>query len=177
MRKAIVPCLLLIASCSLGFAQTQIDAATKQDVEDMMQLTGARERMPLIYSAMANQFASGFADRYRQQHPNANPAEVQKAAADATERMQTMLKAIPTDELLDAMVPIYQKYLTHSDIKAINEFYGSPTGQKLLKDSTAMTVEAMQAAQSVMKKHMPEIQAQMEKAGADESPSTSTQPK
>ncbi len=177
MRKAIVPCLLLIASCSLGFAQTQIDAATKQDVQDMMQLTGVRDRMPLIYSAMASQLASDFADRYRQQHPNANPAEVQKAAADATERFQSMLKAIPSDELLDAMIPIYQKYFTHSDIKAINEFYESPTGQKLLRDTNAMVIETMQAAQSVMKKHMPEIQAQIEKAAADESRPTSAPPK
>ncbi len=177
MRKAIVTCLLLIASSSFGFAQTQIDAATKQDVEDMMQLTGARDRIPILYSAMASQLASNFADRYRQQHPTANPAEVQKATTDATERFQAMLKAIPTDELLDAMVPVYQKYLTHSDIKAINEFYGSPTGQKLLKDSTAMMVESMQAAQSVMSKHMPEIQAQMEKVAADKSQSTSATPK
>jgi len=176
MKTAIVLCLLLIASCSFGFAQTQIDAATKQDVEDMIQLTGVRDRMPLIYSAMSSQLASDFADRYRQQHPNANPAEVQKAATDATERLLAMLKAIPTDELLDAMIPIYQKYFTHSDIKAINEFYASPTGQKMLRDMNAMTVESMQATMSVMKKHMPEIQAQIEKAAADESRPTSAQP-
>jgi hypothetical protein len=176
MRKAIILCFLLSASCSLGFAQAQIDAASKQDVEDMMQLTGVRDRTQLIYSAMASQFASGFADRYRQ-HPNADPAEVQKAATDATERIQEVLKAIPIDELLDAMVPVYQKYLTHSDIKAINEFYGSPAGQKLLRDTSAMVIEAMQAAQSVMKKHMPEIQAQLEKAAADESRTTPAPPK
>jgi len=177
MRKAIVPWLLLIASCSLGFAQTQIDAATKQDVEELMQLTGTRDRMPLIFSAMASQFASNFADRYRQQHPNANPAEVQKAVTDMTERLQASFKAIPTDELIDAMIPVYQEYFTHSDIKAINEFYESPTGQKMLKNMNAMMIEAMQAAQSVMKKHMPEIQAQIEKAAADESGTTSAQPK
>jgi len=143
----------------------------------MMQLTGVRDRMPLIYSALASQLASGFADRYRQQHPNANPAEVQKAVTQATERVQQMLKVVPTDELLDAMIPVYQKYLTHSDIKAINEFYESPTGQKLLRDTNAMMIEAMQTAQSVMKKHMPEIQAQIEKAAADESRPTSAQPK
>lgn len=164
MKKTIVPLILLIASFSPGFAQTQMDAATKQDVQDMMQLTGQRDRLQLIYSEMASQFASEFAARYQQQHPNANPAEVQKAATEATERIQQMFKAIPTDEMLDAMIPVYQKYLTHSDIKAINEFYGSPTGQKLLQNTNAMMIEAMQAAQSVMKKHMPEIQAQIEKA-------------
>ena len=177
MRKAVVLFLFLIAPLWPCLAQTQIDAATRQDVEDLMQLTGTRERMPVIYSAMANQFASNFAERYRQQHPNASPAEVQKADADVTERFQQLLKAIPTDELMDAMIPVYQNYFTHSDIKAINEFYATSTGQKLLKNMNAMMIEAMQAAQSVMKKHMPEIQAQIEKAAADQSGSTSVQPK
>lgn len=176
MRKAIVSCLLLISSCSFGFAQAQIDAATKQDVEDLMQLTGVRERMPVIYSAMTSQLASDFADAYRQRHPNANPAEVQKAATDATVLFQATLKGIPTDEFIDAMVPIYQKYFTHSDIKAINEFYQSPTGQKLLRDTNAMTVESMQTTMLVIKKHMPEIQAQIEKAAAGESRPPSAQP-
>jgi hypothetical protein len=177
MRKVIVLCLLLIASCSFGFAQAQIDAATKQDVEDMMQLTGVRDRMPLLYSAMASQLASDFADLYRKQHPNANPAEVQKAVTDATSRFQAILKVVSTDELIDAMIPVYQNYFTHSDIKAINEFYESPTGQKMLKNMNAMMIESMQAAMSVMKKHRPEIQAQIEKAAADESQPTSPQPK
>ena len=177
MRKTAILFFLLIAPLSYCLAQAQIDAATRQDVEDLMQLTGARERMPLMLSATTSQFASMFADRYQQQHPNASPAEVQKATADATERIQQMLKAIPTDELLDAMIPVYQNYLSHSDIKAINEFYGSPTGQKLLKNTNAMTIDAMQAAQSVMKKHMAEIQSQIEKTAADESRTTSAQPK
>jgi hypothetical protein len=177
MRKTIVPFFLLIASLSPGLAQTRIDAATKQDVEDLMQLTAVRDRRPLIYSAMASQLASGFADRYQQAHPNASPVEVQRAAADATERVQQMLKAIPADELLDAMIPVYQDYRNHSDIKAINEFYASPTGQKLLKNMNAMMIEAMRAAQSVMKKHIPEIQEQIQKAAADESRPTSAQPK
>jgi len=41
----------------------------------------------------------------------------------------------------------------------------------------SMMMEAMQAAQGVMKKRMPEIQAQIEKAAADESQPTSAQPK
>ena len=170
MRKTLVPFFLLITSLSPGFAQAQIDAATKQDVEDMMQIRGERDQIPLIYSALTSQFVSAFADRYRQQHPNANPTEVQNAATAATEQVQQLLlKAIPTDELLNAMIPVYQKYLTHSDIKTINEFFGTPTGQKLVKNTPAMMADSVQAVQAVAKKHMPEIPAQMEKAATDES--------
>lgn len=71
-----------------------------------MQLTGERERIPLIYCAMAGRFAAGFAARYQHQHPNANPAEVQKAATEAAERFQPPLKGVPNEELIDAMIPV-----------------------------------------------------------------------
>lgn len=177
MKKLMVVFVFLIASVSPGFAQTQIDAATRQDVEDLIELTGARERIPLIYSAMAGQLATGFAARYQQQHPNANPAEVQKAATAAAERFQQLLKAIPSEELLDAMIPVYQRYFTHSDIKAINEFYGTPTGQKLLKNTNNMMLDAIAAAQAVVNKHMPEIEAQIDKTAADLSQPALTQSK
>ena len=180
MGKTLVPFFLLIASLLPGFAQDQIDAATKQDVEDMMQIRGERDQIPLIYSAMTPQIASEFAARYQQQHPNANPAEVQKATTEAIERFQLVVKAISPDELVEAMIPVYQKYFTHSDIKAINEFYGSPTGQKLVKNTIAMMMDTMQAVQPVVKKHMPEIQAQiqaqMEKTAAAESQPMPSQP-
>jgi hypothetical protein len=176
MRNTIALLVILLTTFSPVVAQTQVDAATKQDVEDMMQLTGVRDRVPILLSAIASQFASNFAERYKQQHPNANPAEVQTATTAATEHLQQMLKTMPADEMIDAMIPVYQKYFTHSDFKAINEFYSTTTGQRLLKNSNAMTIEAMQAVQAVMSKHMPEIEAQAEKAAADAAKPTPAQP-
>ena len=63
MKKLTVVFVFLIASLSPGFAQTQIGAGTRQDVEALIGLSGGRERIPLIYSAMAGQFAAGFAAR------------------------------------------------------------------------------------------------------------------
>ena len=168
--------VFLLASVSPGFAQTQIDAATRQDVEGLMQLSGARERIPLIYSAMAGQFAAGFAARYQRQHPDA-PAEFQNAATEAAERFQQRLAAIPSQEWLNAMIPLYQRYFALSDIKASNEFYGTPTGQKRLKNTNAMMIDAMQVAQAVMNRHMPEIERQLEKTAANTFQPALTQPK
>ena len=124
MGKTLVPFFLLIASLSPGFAQDQIDGATKQDVEDMMQIRGERDQIPLIYSAMTPQIASEFAARYQQQHPNANPAEVQRATTEAIERFQLVVKAIPPDDILEAMIPVYQKYLPTPTSKPSTSFTG-----------------------------------------------------
>ena len=121
MKKLMVVFAFLIASLSPGFAQNQIDAATRQDVADLMELTGARERIPNIDSAMAGQFAAGFATRYQQPYPQRQPGGGSKASTEAAERFRQRM------------------------------------------------IGAMQAAQAVMNKHMPEIEAQIEKPAADTS--------
>jgi hypothetical protein len=73
--------------------------------------------------------------------------------------MKEVAKDLPIEGLLDDMIPIYQKHLTKSDVEAMNVFYSSPTGQKLLREMPAMTAESMQAA-------TPRMQAVMEKAMA-----------
>jgi hypothetical protein len=52
---------------------------------------------------------------------------------------------MPVDEMLDAMIPIYQKHLTKNDIGAILNFYSTPVGQKLLREQPAMMQEGMEA--------------------------------
>ena len=177
MKTILATFVLLTCSLCPATAQTQMDAATKEDVEQMLQLTGTRERMQVTFAAMAQQVGSSAADTYKRNHPDASPEKVQHAAEAAGERAQQAFKALPADELVDAMVPIYQRYLTHSDVRAINEFYASPTGQKLLKDSTPMMLEAMKAAQAIVQKHMPEIEEQAEKAAQEANKSSEAPPK
>jgi hypothetical protein len=67
-----------------------------------------------------------------------------------------MLKDFPVDGMLDDMIPVYQKHLNKADVDAMNAFYQSPTGQKMLREMPAMTAESMQASS-------PRIQAMMDK--------------
>jgi hypothetical protein len=77
---------------------------------------------------------------------------------DAEERMNKftddMLKAMPYDELIDAMVPVYQKHFTKGDVDALVAFYSSPTGEKMVKELPAILSESMQAETGVMQEMM-----------------------
>jgi len=177
MRITIALLIVLIACISPTTAQNQSDAATRQDIEELIQLTGARDQMNTISADMASQMASVAVERYKLQHPDADAAELQNVATDASERVQQALKSIPADEVVGILIPVYQKYLTHSDIKAMKEFYATPTGQKLLKNSSAMTIEVMQATFTAMKKYMPEMQDPADKAPQKPVQPTPAQPK
>ena len=45
----------------------------------------------------------------------------------------TLKKAFDADEMINLIVPVYEKYLTEDDLRAAISFYKSPAGKKLLK--------------------------------------------
>ena len=67
-------------------------------------------------------------------------------------QMDDMMKNMPFAEMLDAMVPIYQKHLSKGDVTGLVTFYSSPTGQKILKEMPAITAEALQNMMPVIQK-------------------------
>lgn len=134
----------------------------------MMELTNSRERLQQLWAGMIQTMAKTAAEAYKSKHSQATPDELERISVNAAESMQNVVKVFSVDEVMDAMIPIYQRYLTHSDLLAINDFYSSPTGQKLLKNSSAMMAESMQVAQAILQKHLPDLEAAADKASASE---------
>jgi hypothetical protein len=79
-----------------------------------------------------------------------------KLPADCEERINKlldgMMKEIPFDQMMQAMVPAYQKHFTKGDMDALIAFYSTPTGQKVLQELPAVTAEGMQAMMPIMRK-------------------------
>jgi len=68
----------------------------------------------------------------KQQHP------------DIPEKYWTQVREdLDMDELVEKLIPIFDKYYTKSDLKKLLEFYKSPVGQKLVKVQPQITKEAM----------------------------------
>src|SRR5207253_9631981 len=72
----------------------------------------------------------------------------------ASRKLDEVIKAMPFEELEQAVVPVYQKHLTKADVDALIAFYSSPTGQKLITEMPAIVAESMQAAYPIMQKRM-----------------------
>jgi len=87
-----------------------------------------------------------------QKQPNL-PADFE---ARTDKMLDDMFKDFPVQELIDVMVPVYQKHLTKGDVDGLVAFYTSPTGKKVLKEMPAMMQESMQAASGVAQKLMAE---------------------
>ena len=167
MKKTWLATFVLLLSCLPALCQEQLNAATKEDLEELMTLTGAKARIEQTWAQMGQQAATTAADSYRLKHPDATPLELRKVAEVTGNSFQNMMKVFSVDELIDAMIPIYQRHLTHADVRAIIDFYNSEAGQKYLKEVPIISAESAQVVQPIITKHLPEMQAAMEKAIAD----------
>jgi len=72
-------------------------------------------------------------------------------------------KSMPIDEIMQAMIPAYQKHFTHGDIEAMSAFYSSPVGQKVLEELPAVTQEGMSAAVPILSQYLSQWQERMKR--------------
>lgn len=108
------------------------ESAKREDIEQLLQLTGARA----IGLRTTNQVIA----RFQAIHPDV-PDEVWQVVRDEA-------AARVDDFVSERVVPIYEEYLTHDEIKELLAFYQSPLGQKLLRVLPQMSQESLRAGQA-----------------------------
>jgi hypothetical protein len=84
-----------------------------------------------------------------------------------TAMMDDMFDKMPMDEMMQAMIPAYQKHLSKGDIDNLVVFYSSPTGEKVLREMPSMMAEAMQDMMPIMTKYMDSVQQRLLKETND----------
>jgi len=149
MKSFLVAAILCATFSWTALAQTAADApATKDDVERYFEVTHSRDMAQKMLEAMSkplHQMAHEQCTKYKAKLP-----------ADCEERMTNriddMWKEMPFDEMLEAMVPAYEKHFTKGDMDAVIAFYAAPTGQKMLREMPAIMGEAMEAMMPIMRK-------------------------
>jgi len=161
MRELWKLAVLLLAVSAVSVAQTAGDgnsAPSKQDVLKFIEVLHIRPQLVQYFDGVARQAKIGAEDAFKMKVPDATPeqlAEVDKFAA-------SLFKSMPIDEMIDAMVPIYQKHLTKSDLDGILAFYSSPVGQKLQREQPAMMQEGMQVGGEIGRRRLGAMMQQMD---------------
>lgn len=147
------------AGQSAGTAQSEPDApATKADVEAYLEVTHTKELSAKMMEAMLKPMHQMMHETYLKNKDKLPP----DFEAHMDQQMDDMFKGMPFDEMIDAMIPSYQKHFTRSDMAALTVFYASPTGQKILKEMPAITAEAMQNMMPLIQKYTSEMQKRLQ---------------
>ena len=131
------------------------EPASRQDVENLFAMLKLDRMMQVTMTSAAEQMKNNLPDLMRQQN-----IEIPKEQLDAM--AEDVFRDYPMKEVLDSMIPVYQRHLNKVDVSNILAFYQSPTGQKMLNEMPEMSKEAMQAANPVMKQWMVTMMQRMQ---------------
>lgn len=155
MKSFLCACLLAASICA--GAQTTVsiapDAASREDVKKLFDVMASRDQMAQTMQQVFAQMRSMNREQYKNRNPDASDAELARMDRES----EDLIKNFPIDEMMNDMIPIYQRHFTKSEIDSMTAFYSSPVGQKFLHEMPAVTAESMRAA-------YPRIQAAVDAA-------------
>jgi len=149
MKRSLLALLACLFLASASFAQQNpADApASKADIEKYFAIMRTRSMMKSMMDTMSSQARQRLKERLEKQ-PGMTPEEEDEAVKIEAD----IFEKLPLDEMIDAMIPIYQKHFTKGDIDGLVAFYSAPTGQKLLNELPSITREEMQVAMPIAQK-------------------------
>ena len=147
---------------------TQVAPEKEAAIRKLFEIQGTRKSMEQVFAGMSANMKPTISKMLP-------PGEYQdKLIPLFFEKFQAKVKP---DDLLDLMVPIYDKYLSKEDIDGLAQFYKTPLGKKLNSVLPQLTVETQMAATSmgqelgrqammeVLAEH-PDLQKALEDAGS-----------
>ncbi len=172
MRKGVF-LLVLIAATAPAYAQQSVaeaavqakakseglaaDAPTRDQVMKLLDLLQIRKSMSLMMDGMKQAMKQGAEQAFRERVPNPTPKQLEALNGMVDDMMADM----PLDEMIEAVVPIYRRHLSKSDVDEVIRFYSSTVGQKVLREQPQMIQEGMQAGMEIQQKRMDQMLAKI----------------
>ncbi len=118
-------------------AEPQVDSAKEADIRRLLEVTGATKLATMVVSQMAEHIKPLL-------EKGLPPGERRH---QITETFVNKLVARATgDDLMKIVIPIYDRHLSHEDIKGLIQFYESPLGQRYIKVLPTMMQESSTAS-------------------------------
>jgi hypothetical protein len=129
------------------------DAPTHDQVMTLLDLLQIRKMMATMMDGMKQAMKQGAEQSFRERVPDPTPKQLEALNG----MVEDALGDLPMDEMLEAMVPIYRRHLSKSDVDEMIRFFGGPVGQKLLREQPQMMQEGMRAGVAVQENRMEQI--------------------
>jgi hypothetical protein len=133
--------IISLVACSGSFAvsrgQTTVDPAKAQNIRRLLEITGSHN----LAHQMIDQMMSVLRKRLSGDQPDA----VRNRILGIYE--EEMHKAFTVEKVNEAIIPIYDKYLTADELTALIAFYETPLGKKVVTTLPRIFSEASAAGE------------------------------
>ncbi len=127
MKKLLALAFLLVAAPAFADSSA-MDPAKEKDIRRLLDVTGAGKLGVQVMTQMITSFRTS----------------LPKVPSTFWDDFQ---KQIRPSELVDMVVPIYDRHFSDEDIKKLIAFYETPAGKKFIAATPAITQESMAAGQ------------------------------
>jgi len=134
------------------------NVATREQIMKLLELLQVPDSLAMTMDAMKEQMKVGALQMFREKVNNPSPAQIKSVEAIVDDEF----KKIGMEDLIEDVVPIYQKHLSRSDVEAVIKFYSSPVGQKIRREQPAMARESLQATSAGQRSKMELLLAKLD---------------
>lgn len=146
MRFAALVLALAVAGSSLAAEPAKVDPHKAQSIHTLLELTGVVK--------VAQQMIGQIFDQFAKDAPSV-PAEA----------WQKLRKKMNGDEMVELMIPIYDKYYTQEEVDGMIAFYRTPLGQKVISTMPAISQEGFQVGQEWGRRKAAEVVKELRAEG------------
>ena len=167
--------LILFAACVASAQQppTPDATATKDDILRLFRVMETQAQVRQVMEQVMQQMRTMNREQIKQRHADITEADLARMDRESEE----IAKSFPVDEMIEDMVPVYQKHLTKVNVDAMIAFYSSPTGKKLLRELPALMAEGVQAAYPRIQKNLDAILKRLDEQANPPKPKPTAAPK
>jgi uncharacterized protein len=167
VKNILIRATLFLALCAAGLAQQNTPSAitpadtpaTAEDVQKYLDAMHSHEMMKQVTEAMVQPMHKMMHEEYLKDKDKLPPDFEERM----TKMMDDFMQKMPWDQIMDSMVPVYQKHFTKGDLEALTAFYSSPTGQKVLREMPAVMADSMNTMMPIIQKQVEDMSQQMQK--------------
>lgn len=124
--KKVAIILVLVLSSVISYGQEA--SGKEKKIRELLEVTGAKKQSEQVMKSMISYFQGG------------------KQEVDA-KLWEKIIKEINIDEMIELVIPIYNKYYTEEDLDQIIAFYQTAVGKKTVELLPLITAESMEASQ------------------------------
>ncbi|MEI7905556.1 MAG: DUF2059 domain-containing protein [Candidatus Firestonebacteria bacterium] len=164
--------LVLLLAAPLFAAGTTGSEKNIADIKKLLELTGGAKLAGQMLEQMKQYTFKMIAEKTKDEQMDAETQALTKKYIE--KRLENLLNEKSMQEMLDLSIPIYDKYMTNSEINDIIKFYESPTGKKMvaatpliMKECLPLLLEQQKAKMKEFEKDEAEMLKEIKKIAED----------
>lgn len=147
MKKIILSVFIVVAFASFSSAQSS------EEYSNALKKMFSSAGMEKTYESSIKQMFQMFKMQYKNVDEN------------TWDKFEKEFQVAAKKDLINLLIPVYEKHLTLKDIKEITKFYQTPVGKKFASKTPLITKESMQVGQKWGMKIGQDFAKKMEEEG------------